>query len=112
VNNRKKYRAEVDVTSGQYTALLTAQDPELPVQPAAMLQSVCANVQHSDDVPKAFLVMIPGERIGDAIKIRTLYAVSVYCPSAIEMKPWDSVPYAFDMAGFIPRSRGQQHLNC
>jgi DNA-binding transcriptional LysR family regulator len=37
-NYREKYPADIDVTNGQYAALLAAQDPESPVQPAAMLQ--------------------------------------------------------------------------
>jgi hypothetical protein len=57
--------------------LLAAQEPESPVKPAVMLQSV----------PKAFLVMIPGERVGDAFRIRMLHAVNVYRPSAVEMTP-------------------------
>jgi hypothetical protein len=63
-------------------ALLAAHEPESPVQPATMLQSPL--LTSSDDVPKAFLVMIPGERAGDHVRIRTLHAVSVYRPSAVE----------------------------
>jgi hypothetical protein len=83
-NYREKYLADPDVTNGQYTALLAAQEPESPVQPATMLQTM---LKSSDDVPKAFLVMIPGERAGDAVRIRTLHAVTVYRPSAIETTP-------------------------
>ena len=56
-NYREKYLADPDVTNGQYTALLTAQEPESAVQPATMLQTMLTS---SEDVPKAFLVMIPG----------------------------------------------------
>jgi hypothetical protein len=93
VNYRDKYRTENDVCNGQYLALLATQDPESPVQPAAMLQTVLA---FHDDLPKVFLVMIPGERVGDAIRIRTLHSLSVYRPSFAETTPWDSIPFAFD----------------
>ena len=92
-NYREKYLADPDVTNGQYAALLSAQEPESAVQPATMLQSM---LTASDDVPKAFLVMLPGERAGDPVRIKTVHAVSVYRPSAVDPTPWDSQPYAFD----------------
>jgi hypothetical protein len=67
----------------------------------------------SDDVPKAFLVMIPGERIGDAIRIRMLHAVSVYRPSAIGDDTLAGTPSLTPawppIRMYSPRSRGQ-HL--
>jgi hypothetical protein len=62
----------------------------------------------SNDLRKAFLVMIHGECIRDAFRIQTLHAVTVYYyrPSAVEMTPWDTIPYAaFDMDVFPPGAR-------
>jgi hypothetical protein len=84
-NYREKYCAEIDVTSGQYTALLAAQDPESPVQPAAMLQSVL--MSSSDNVPKkAFLVIIPGEGNASGMPSESEHSTQYPCIAPVPLR--------------------------